>query len=240
MKRTALITGGIRGIGAAIAKELKANHYKVIVSYYRNQETAQEFKDQTSIPTYEWDVRCFEETEKALEKIVAEVGPIDILVNNAGITRDTFFSKMTLSQWQDVIQTNLNSCFNVTRCVIQGMMDRGYGRIVMMSSVNAQKGQAGQSNYCASKAGMIGFTKALAQETASKGITVNAVAPGYTDTEMTRAIAPHILEKIVGTIPMKHLCAPEDIARAVSFLVSEHAGYITGTTLSVNGGLYYA
>lgn len=240
MQRIALVTGGTRGIGAAIAKELSRNDYTVIAAYHRNKAGADKFNHKTGIKTYSWDVSDYDDSSQAIEKITQEIGPIDTLINNAGITRDGIFYKTSFQQWQDVINTNLGSCFIMSRCVINSMLEKGFGRIINISSVNAQKGQIGQVNYCAAKAGILGLTKALAQETARKGITVNAIAPGYTDTEMTRAVPASILDKIIETIPLGHLCAPEDIARAVTFLASENAGYITGATLSINGGLYYS
>jgi len=238
-KRIALVTGGTRGIGAAIAKELFNKGYEVIATYHQNQSAADAFSRETGIKTYQWDVSDFGACSQAIEKITKEVGVIDTLVNNAGITRDGMFYKMTFDHWQDVIHTNLGSCFTMTRSLINSMIEKKFGRIINISSVNAQKGQIGQVNYCAAKAGILGFTKALAQETANKGITVNAIAPGYTDTDMTRAVPEAVLTKIVEKIPLGRLGSPEDVAKAASFLASEDASYITGATLSVNGGLYY-
>jgi acetoacetyl-CoA reductase len=241
MTRIALVTGGTRGIGAAISKALKQAGYKVAANYAGNDEVAQKFHQETGIATFKWDVSQHEACAAGIAKIEADLGPIDIIVNNAGITRDGFFHKMTIEQWQAVINTNLNSLFNITRPVIEGMRNRSFGRIICISSVNGQKGQAGQTNYSAAKAGEIGFVKALAQENANKGITVNAICPGYIGTEMVRAIDPDVLAKrIIPQIPSGRLGEPEEIARAVLFLASDDAGYVTGSTLSVNGGLYMA
>lgn len=240
MNRIALVTGGTRGIGAAIAKAIASEGYTVLASYHQDDSKAEEFSKTTGIKTYKWDVSDYDSSCSMIAKIHKEIGPIDILVNNAGITRDTTFRKMSPQQWQDVISTNLGSCFNMCRCLIESMITREFGRIVNVSSVNAQKGQIGQVNYCAAKAGILGFTKALAQETIRKGITVNAIAPGYTDTDMVQAVPKDVLEKIIEKIPIGYLAEPEDIARGVVFLVSDEARYITGSTLSINGGLYYA
>ncbi len=239
MARIALVTGGTRGIGAAISAALKDIGCTVIANYAANDEAARAFKTETGIEVKKWDVASFEACGKAVGEIEAELGPVDILVNNAGITRDVMFHKMSLEQWQAVIDTNLNSQFNMCRPVIEGMRARNFGRIVNISSINAQKGQMGQSNYCAAKSGEIGFTKALAQENAAKGITVNAICPGYIGTEMVRAVPKEVLEKrILPQIPAGRLGEPEEVARCVVFLASEDAGYITGATLSVNGGQY--
>jgi acetoacetyl-CoA reductase len=239
MARIALVTGGTRGIGAAISAALKETGCTVIANYAANDEAARAFKAQTGIAVKKWDVASFEACGKAVREIEAELGPVDILVNNAGITRDVMFHKMTLEQWSAVVDTNLNSQFNMCRPVIEGMRARGFGRIISISSINAQKGQMGQSNYCAAKSGEIGFTKALAQENAAKGITVNAICPGYIGTEMVRAVPKEVLEKrILPQIPAGRLGEPEEVARCVVFLASEDAGYITGATLSVNGGQY--
>ena len=239
MARIALVTGGTRGIGAAISAALKEAGCTVIANYAANDEAARAFKAETGIAVKKWDVASFEACGKAVREIEAELGPVDILVNNAGITRDVMFHKMTLEQWSAVVDTNLNSQFNMCRPVIEGMRARGFGRIVNISSINAQKGQMGQSNYCAAKSGEIGFTKALAQENAAKGITVNAICPGYIATEMVRAVPKEVLEKrILPQIPVGRLGEPEEVARCVVFLASEDAGYITGATLSVNGGQY--
>lgn len=240
MSRIALVTGGTRGIGAAIARAIASEGHTVLATYHQNDSAADAFSKETGIKTYKWDVSDYDSSCSMVSKIHKEIGPIDILVNNAGITRDTSFRKMSPRQWNDVISTNLGSCFNMCRCLIDSMLERGFGRIVNLSSVNAQKGQIGQVNYCAAKAGIIGFTKALAQETVRKGITVNAIAPGYTDTDMVHAVPQDVLEKIIEKIPIGYLAAPEDIARGVVFLISDEARYITGSTLSINGGLYYA
>jgi acetoacetyl-CoA reductase len=239
MARVALVTGGSRGIGAAISKGLKAAGYTVAASYAGNDEAAQKFKGETGIPVYKWDVGDYDACAAGVKQVEGEVGPIDILVNNAGITRDGFFHRMTKEQWSAVIRTNLDSLFNMTRPVIEGMRNRSWGRIVVISSINGQKGQMGQVNYSAAKAGDIGFVKALAQENANKGITVNAICPGYIGTEMVQAIDPEVLKtKIIPLIPVGRLGTPEEIARAVVFLASEEGGFITGSTLSINGGQY--
>lgn len=241
MTRTALVTGGTRGIGAAISKALKAAGYNVAASYAGNNEAAAKFKAETGIAVYKWDVASFDACADGVKKVEAEIGAIDVLVNNAGITRDTPFHKMTLDQWNAVINTNLGSLFNMSRQVIEGMRARKFGRIINISSINGQKGQFGQVNYSASKAGDIGFTKALALETARGGITVNAICPGYINTEMVQAVPKDVLDqKILPLIPANRLGEPEEIARAVVFLAAEEAGFITGSTLSVNGGQYLA
>jgi acetoacetyl-CoA reductase len=236
MGRIALVTGGSRGIGEAISLALKQAGFTVVANYHGNDDAAKAFHQQTSIPVYKFDVGNFEQCQTAVRKIEAEVGPVDILVNNAGITRDSTIQKMSFEQWNEVIQTNLTSCFNMSRAVIDGMRDRKYGRIVNIGSINGQAGQYGQVNYAAAKSGIHGFTKALAQEGAAKGITVNAIAPGYIATEMVRAVPPHILEKIVAKIPVGRLGEASEIARGVVFLASDDAGFITGSTLSINGG----
>lgn len=241
MTRTALVTGGTRGIGAAISKALKAAGYNVAASYAGNDEAAAKFKAETGIAVYKWDVASFDACADGVKKVEAEIGAVDVLVNNAGITRDTPFHKMTLDQWNAVINTNLGSLFNMSRQVIEGMRARKFGRIINISSINGQKGQFGQVNYSASKAGDIGFTKALALETARGGITVNAICPGYINTEMVQAVPKDVLDqKILPLIPANRLGEPEEIARAVVFLASEDSGFITGSTLSVNGGQYLA
>jgi len=236
MARTALVTGGTRGIGEAISVALKAAGYQVAANYGGNDQAASAFSARTGIPAYKFDVSDFDAVSDGATRIAEDVGPIDVLVNNAGITRDGTLHKMRPEQWQQVIDTNLGSCFNCARAVIDGMRERGFGRIVNIGSINGQAGQYGQVNYAAAKSGIHGFTKALAQEGAAKGITVNAVAPGYVDTEMVRAVPPNVLEKIIARIPVGRLGKPEDIARAVLFLVQDEAGFITGTTLSINGG----
>jgi acetoacetyl-CoA reductase len=241
MARIALVTGGTRGIGAAISGALKEDGFKVIANYAANDEAAHAFKAETGIEVKKWDVASFEACGDAVKQIENDFGPVDVLVNNAGITRDAMFHKMTLEQWSAVINTNLNSLFNMCRPVIEGMRARSFGRIINISSINAQKGQMGQSNYAAAKAGEIGFTKSLAQENANKGITVNAICPGYIGTEMVRAVPQEVLEKrILPQIPVGRLGEPKEVARCVAFLASEDAGYITGSTLSVNGGQYMA
>jgi acetoacetyl-CoA reductase len=239
MARVALVTGGTRGIGAAISKALKTAGYKVAASYAGNDDAAEKFKAETGIPVYKWDVASFDACAAGVKKVEAEQGPVDVLVNNAGITRDGAFHKMTLEQWNAVINTNLGSLFNMSRQVIEGMRARKFGRIINISSINGQKGQFGQTNYSAAKAGEIGFTKALALETAKGGVTVNAICPGYINTEMVQAVPKEVLEKsILPLIPVGRLGEPEEIARAVVFLAADEAGAITGSTLSVNGGQY--
>jgi acetoacetyl-CoA reductase len=238
MGHAALVTGGTRGIGRAVAIALKSDGHKVAVAYHGNEEAAQTFVGETAIPAYKFDVSDFNACEGSLKLIERDVGPIDILVNNAGITRDAQLHKMTPAQWHDVIATDLTSCFNLCRLVIGGMRDRGFGRIVNISSINGQKGQFGQTNYSAAKAGVLGFTKALALESAAKGITVNAVAPGYVATDMVAAVPKEILAKIVAQIPVGRLGHAEEIAQIVQFLVSDKAAYITGSTITANGGQY--
>jgi acetoacetyl-CoA reductase len=241
MSRVALVTGGTRGIGAAICKALKAAGYKVAAGYAGNDEAAQKFKAETGIPIYKWSVASYDACAEAVKKIEADLGPIDVLVNNAGITRDGMFHRMTADQWNAVIGTNLGSLFNMTRQVIEGMRNRKFGRIVNISSINGQKGQMGQVNYSAAKAGELGFTKALAQEGARAGITVNAICPGYINTEMVQAVPKDVLEKsILPLIPIGRLGEPDEIARCVVFLASDDAGLITGATLTANGGQYFA
>lgn len=241
MARTAIVTGGTRGIGAAIAQALKAAGYNVAATYGGNDEAAQKFKDETGIAVFKWDVSDFEACKDGIAKVEAEVGPIDVLVNNAGITRDKPLHKMEPGHWQAVISTNLDSLFNMTRNVWEGMRSRGYGRVINISSVNGQKGQFGQVNYSSAKAGVIGFTKAVAQEGAAKGITCNCVAPGYIGTEMVRAVPEEVLKsKILPHIPVGRLGEPEEIGRCVVFLAGEDAGFLTGSTISPNGGQYMA
>ncbi len=241
MARVALVTGGTRGIGAAISKALKAEGYSVAASYAGNDDAAAKFKAETGIPVFKWDVSDYDACAAGVAKVEAEVGPIDVLVNNAGITKDGFFHKMTKDQWRAVIGTNLDSLFNMTRPVIEGMRARSFGRIIVISSINGQKGQFAQVNYSAAKAGDIGFVKALAQESAAKGITVNAICPGYIATEMVMAVPEEVLKtKIIPLIPAGRLGQPEEIGRAVVFLASDDAGFITGSTLSANGGQYMA
>ena len=233
----ALVTGGTRGIGAAISKALKAAGYTVAANYGGNDAAAQKFKTETGISVYKWDVSSYDACTAGLKQVATDLGPVDILVNNAGITRDTAFHKMTPDQWTAVINTNLNSLFNMCRPVIEGMRERKFGRIINISSINGQKGQFGQSNYSAAKAGEIGFTKAVAQENAKNGVTVNAICPGYINTEMVQAVPLAVLEKaVLPLIPVGRLGEPEEIARCVVFLAADDSTYITGSTLSVNGG----
>jgi acetoacetyl-CoA reductase len=237
MARVAVVTGGTRGIGAAVAKALKAGGYSVAAVYAGNDMAADKFKSETGISAYKWDVSSYDACAEGLKRVEAELGPIDVLVNNAGITRDAMFHRMKPDQWAAVINTNLNSLFNMCRPLIEGMRDRNFGRIINISSINGQKGQMGQANYSAAKAGEIGFTKALAQENAKKGITVNAICPGYINTEMVQAVPKDVVEKsILPLIPVGRLGEPEEIARCVVFLASDDASFITGSTLSANGG----
>jgi len=239
MSRVALVTGGTRGIGAAISKALKAAGCRVAANYGGNDEAARKFSADSGIPAFKWDVSSFEACTGGVKKVEGDIGPIDILVNNAGITRDAMFHRMTAEQWNAVVNTNLNSLFNMCRPVIEGMRGRKFGRIINISSINGQKGQMGQANYSAAKAGDIGFTKALAQENAKAGVTVNAICPGYINTEMVQAVPKDVLEKnIIPQIPVGRLGEPEDVARCVVFLVSDEAGFITGSTLTVNGAQY--
>jgi acetoacetyl-CoA reductase len=241
MARIALVTGGTRGIGAAISKALKAAGYKVAASYAGNDAAAEKFKAETGIPVYKWDVSSFDACAAGVKQVEADLGPVDVLVNNAGITRDGAFHKMTLEAWNAVINTNLGSLFNMTRQVIEGMRARKFGRVINISSINGQKGQFGQVNYSAAKAGDIGFTKALALENAKGGITVNVICPGYINTEMVQAVPKEVLEKsILPLIPVNRLGEPDEIARSVVFLAADEAGFITGSTLTVNGGQYHA
>jgi len=234
--RVALVTGGTRGIGGGISRELHEAGYRVAANYAGNDERARQFSDETGIPVFKFDAGDFEAVQEGVAKVVEQVGPVEVLVNNAGITRDSTLHKMSFENWDDVIRTNLTSCFNLCRAVIESMRERKFGRIVNVGSVNGQAGQYGQVNYAASKSGMHGFTKALAQEGASHGITVNAVAPGYVNTEMVRAVPEKVLEKIIQRIPVGRLGEPHDIVRAVFYLVSDEADFITGSTVSVNGG----
>ena len=239
MGRIALVTGGTRGIGAAISIALKDEGYTVGATYAGNDEAAAKFTAETGIQTYKWSVAEYEECVEGIAKVEADLGPIEVLVNNAGITRDGMFHKMTPQQWKEVIDTNLTGVFNMTHPIWTGMRDRSFGRIINISSINGQKGQMGQVNYSAAKAGDLGFTKALAQEGAFKGITVNAICPGYIGTEMVRAVPEKVLnEKIIPQIPVGRLGEPEEIARCVVFLASDDAGFITGSTLTANGGQF--
>ncbi len=236
MTRVAIVTGGTRGIGGAISVALKDAGYDVAATYAGNDDAARGFKDETGIRVYKFDVSDFEQCEEAVAQIEKDLGPVDVLVNNAGITRDGTMQRMSRDSWQAVIDTNLGSCFNMSHAVIDGMRERGFGRIVNIGSINGQAGQYGQVNYAAAKSGIHGFTKALAQEGAAKGITVNAIAPGYIDTDMVRAVPPNVLEKIVARVPVGRLGKASEIARGVLFLVADEAGFVTGSTLSINGG----
>lgn len=239
MSRLALVTGGIQGIGAAISKLLKKSGYEVAANYVSNDVVARQFEEETGIKTFKWDVSDYGDCESSVAKIEQIFGKhIEILVNNAGIVRDAMLHKSELADWQKVINVNLNSCYNMSRWVIAKMRDNNFGRIINISSINALTGQLGQTNYAASKAGIIGFTKSLALESALKGITVNAVAPGYINTDMVSHLDPKIIESIVQKVPVRRLGLPEEIARAVIFLASDDSGFITGETISVNGGLY--
>ena len=240
MANVAVVTGGTRGIGAAIARALHAGGYAVAATYRGNDEAAAKFRADTSVAVYKWDVADAEASAAGIRQVEADLGPVDVLVNNAGITRDAMFHRMTFDQWSAVIRTNLDSMFAMTRPVIEGMRERGHGRIVNISSINGQKGQLGQANYAASKAGIIGFTKTLAQENARKGITVNAICPGYVDTDMVAGVPEKVLESIVGQIPVGRLGKAEEIAAVVTYLVSDAAAFMTGAVLSVNGGQYLA
>ncbi|MCW5759815.1 MAG: beta-ketoacyl-ACP reductase [Phenylobacterium sp.] len=238
MARVALVTGGTRGIGRAICERLKADGMQVAAGYSGNDAAAEACAKELGIMVVKGNVGNFADCKHAAERVEQELGPIDVLVNNAGITRDGVFHKMTSEQWSEVIRVNMDSLFNMTRQVIEGMRDRGWGRIVNISSINGQKGQMGQTNYSAAKAGMIGFTKALALENARKGVTVNCIAPGYIDTEMVQAVPEKVLEGIIAQIPVGRLGKGEEIADMVAFLAGERAGYVTGTTLALNGGQY--
>ena len=236
MGRVALVTGGTRGIGEAICLALQKAGYNVVANYGGNEEAANAFTERNGLPSHKFDVSDFDAVQTGIRRIESDVGPIEVLVNNAGITRDGTMHRMDFDQWNAVIQTNLSSCFNTSRAVIEGMRERAFGRIVNIGSVNGQAGQYGQVNYAAAKSGIHGFTKALAKEGAAKGITVNAVAPGYVETDMVRAVPEEVLNKIIKTIPVGRLGTPEDIARSVLFLVDDQAGFITGATLSIHGG----
>ncbi len=240
MTKVALVTGGTRGIGAAISRALQEAGHRVAASYAGNDEAAAKFQAETNIPVFKWDVGDYDACAAGIAKVEADIGPIDILVNNAGITRDGFFHKMTKEQWSDVIRTNLDSLFNMTRPVIEGMRARSFGRIIVISSINGQKGQMGQVNYSAAKAGDIGFVKALAQENANKGITVNAITPGYIGTDMVAAMPEAALQRVIAGIPVGRLGKPEEIAAMVVFLASEQGAFATGATFAVNGGQYMA
>lgn len=236
MSRVAIVTGGTRGIGEAISVMLKEKGYKVAANYGGNDEKAKEFTDRTGIPAYKWDVSDFEACQAGVAQVEKDLGPIDIVVNNAGITRDATLHRMDHEKWQSVIDTNLGSCFNMCRATIEGMREREFGRIVNIGSINGQAGQYGQVNYAAAKSGIHGFTKAMAQEGAPKGITVNAIAPGYIDTDMVAAVPQPVLDKIIAKIPVGRLGNASEIARGVCFLVDDEAGFVTGSTMSINGG----
>ncbi len=238
MGRVAIVTGGSRGIGAAISKKLAAEGYSVAANYAGNDEAAAAFTAETGIKTYEWSVADYDAGDAGIAQVEADLGPVDVLVNNAGITRDGMFHKMTREQWDEVMGTNLNGLFNMTHPLWVGMRSRSFGRIINISSINGQKGQMGQANYSAAKAGDLGFTKALAQEGAFKGVTVNAICPGYIGTDMVMAVPEKVRESIIAQIPVGRLGTPEDIARCVAFLASDEAGFITGATLTANGGQY--
>jgi acetoacetyl-CoA reductase len=236
MARTAIVTGGTRGIGEAISVALTEAGYSVAANYAGNDERARQFTERTGIKAYKWDVSDFEACAAGVSQVEAELGPVDVIVNNAGITRDMTMHKMTAEAWQSVIDTNLGGCFNMCHAASPGMRERGFGRIVNIGSINGQAGQYGQVNYAAAKSGIHGFTKALAQEGAAKGITCNAIAPGYIDTDMVAAVPDKVLEKIVARIPVGRLGHASEIARGVLFLVADDAGFITGSTMSINGG----
>jgi acetoacetyl-CoA reductase len=236
MARVAIVTGGTRGIGEAISVALKDMGMNVAANYAGNEERAREFTERTGIPAFKWDVSDYDACQDGVQKVEAELGPVDVLVNNAGITRDSTMKRQTHQQWQDVIDTNLGGCFNMAKAVFDGMSERGFGRIVNIGSINGQAGQYGQVNYAAAKSGIHGFTKALAQEGARSNVTVNAIAPGYIDTDMVAAVPEDVLGKIVAKIPVRRLGKAEEIARGVAFLVDDNAGFITGSTLSINGG----
>ena len=236
MSRVAIVTGGTRGIGESISVGLKTAGYKVAAIYAGNDERAKAFEAKTGIAVFKWDVADYNSCIKGVAEVVAKLGPVEVVVNNAGITRDATLKKQSRSQWDEVLDTNLGGCFNMCKAVWDGMLDRSFGRIVNIGSINGQAGQYGQVNYAAAKSGIHGFTKALAQEGAPKGITVNAIAPGYIDTDMVAAVPPNVLEKIVAKIPVGRLGKAEEIARGVLFLVADDAGFVTGSTMSINGG----
>jgi acetoacetyl-CoA reductase len=240
MSRVAIVTGGTRGIGYAISSELKRRGFRVAANYGGNDGAAQQFQAATGIPVFKWDVGDYDACARGLAEVEAQVGPIAVVVNNAGITRDAMLHRMSPEHWREVIRVNLDSLFNMTQPIMNGMRDRNYGRIINISSINGQKGQMGQANYSAAKAGVIGFTKALAQEGAKKGITVNCVAPGYIDTDMVAAVPENVLQGIIAQIPVGRLGKAEEIAKCVAFLAGEDAGFITGATITANGGQYIA
>ncbi|MFL5237934.1 MAG: acetoacetyl-CoA reductase [Rhizomicrobium sp.] len=236
MARVAIVTGGTRGIGEAISLGLKNAGYKVAATYAGNEARANAFAEKSGIAVYKWDVADYDQCAAGVARVVAELGPVDVLVNNAGITRDATMRKMGRQGWDEVLDTNLGGCFNMAKAVWEGMLSRGFGRVVNIGSINGQAGQYGQVNYAAAKSGIHGFTKALAQEGAPKGVTVNAIAPGYIDTDMVSAVPPNVLEKIVARIPVGRLGKAHEIARGVLFLVADDAGFVTGSTMSINGG----
>ncbi len=236
MARVAIVTGGTRGIGEAISVGLKNAGYKVAANYAGNDERAKAFSERTGIAVYKWDVADFDACQAGVKKVEADLGPVEVIVNNAGITRDGTMKKMARNGWDDVLDTNLGGCFNMCKAAWDGMLSRSFGRVVNIGSINGQAGQYGQVNYAAAKSGIHGFTKALAQEGAPKGITVNAIAPGYIDTDMVAAVPPEVLEKIKSRIPVGRLGKAEEIARGVLFLVADDAGFVTGSTMSINGG----
>jgi acetoacetyl-CoA reductase len=238
MGRVALITGGTRGIGAATCKALKNAGYNVAANYHGNDEAAKAFSDETKIPVFKWDVGDYVACEQGVVNVENEVGPIEVLINNAGISRDAMLHKMTCEQWEQVIRTDLNSLFNMTRPIINGMRERGFGRIINISSINGQKGQIGVANYSSAKAGVIGFTRALALESARKGITVNAIAPGYVKTELLADVSDDVMKLIVDQIPVGRLGEAEEVARCVAFLAADESGWITGSALTINGGAF--
>jgi acetoacetyl-CoA reductase len=236
MARVAIVTGGTRGIGEAISIALRDMGMQVAANYAGNEERAREFSNRTTIASYKWDVADYDASQEGVRKVESDLGPVDVLVNNAGITRDATLKRMDHAKWREVIEVNLGGVFNMAKAVFEGMAGRGYGRIVNIGSINGQAGQYGQVNYAASKSGIHGFTKALAQEGARNGVTVNAIAPGYIDTDMVAAVPEDVLGKIVARIPVGRLGKAEEIARGVAFLVDENGGFVTGSTLSINGG----
>jgi acetoacetyl-CoA reductase len=236
MGRVALVTGGTRGIGAACSKALKKAGYNVAATYAGNDDAANAFKKETGIPVFKWDVGDYQACEQGVIAVENEVGPIEVLINNAGVSRDAMLQKMTDEQWSTVIRTNLDSVFNMTRQVVSGMRERGFGRVVSISSINGQQGMLGLSNYCAAKAGMIGFTRAIALEGARKGITANAIAPGYVATELLANVPEKVMDHIVGQIPVGRLGEADEVARCVVFLAADESAWITGSTLTINGG----
>ncbi|HEV2229338.1 MAG TPA: acetoacetyl-CoA reductase [Steroidobacteraceae bacterium] len=238
MARVAIVTGGVSGIGAATCRALQKAGYQVAATFASDVTAARRLREETGIPVFQWNVADFEACQSGVAEIVRTLGPVDVLVNNAGITRDASLHKMSCEQWRAVIDVNLGGCFNMCRALIGPMRERGYGRIVNVSSVNGLAGQFGQTNYAATKAGIIGFTKALALESAAHGITVNAIAPGYTDTPMVAAVRPDVRERIIAAVPLGRLGKPEEVAAAIVYLVSDAAAFITGETLSINGGQY--